>query len=151
MAKSKTELGDRIRQAIRRTDLTYEQIGERLGVTKQAVQKWAGGSSTPTLHNLEKLARVLQVNIQWLVTGNTSNVTIPLELQKELSQYPRNSVERADLIVSAVLMAFGMGGFHFYPEAFEDYREGNLSDATFYQAVYSEIEVRVQELRKHLL
>lgn len=150
MSKSKTELGNRIRLAIRNADLTYDQVGDKIGVSKQAVQKWAGGHSNPTLANLETLSKILRVNIQWLMTGSVANITIPFGLQKELSEFPRNSKDRAERLVRAVLHEFGMNGFTFDSDSLDDYLDGMLTDARFYENVYSEVEARITNLRDKL-
>lgn len=39
------ELNERITQARKRAHLSQEQLGERLGVSRQAVSKWESGVS----------------------------------------------------------------------------------------------------------
>lgn len=48
--------------AIENSGKTQEQVASALGVSRQAVQRWAAGHS-PTLANLRKLAEVLDVSV----------------------------------------------------------------------------------------
>ena len=53
--------------AIERKGLTHEQVAQALGVSRQAVTRWASGAA-PTLSNLRRLAELLGVSVS-LLTG----------------------------------------------------------------------------------
>jgi transcriptional regulator with XRE-family HTH domain len=59
----------RLYQLRREHGLSQEKLAGRLGVTRQAVQKWEAGASRPDMDNLLLLAQTLDVSLDWLVTG----------------------------------------------------------------------------------
>lgn len=54
-----------IQEAISAKGKTHAQVAEAIGVSRQAVQKWANGTA-PTLDNLKKLSRYLGVSVSAL-------------------------------------------------------------------------------------
>ncbi|GAA5104505.1 helix-turn-helix transcriptional regulator [Orbus sasakiae] len=60
-------LGDRIKQARLAAGLTQPDIAQKLAVSKAAVSKWEKGDNTPK--ELDRLAKLLQVDLNWLRTG----------------------------------------------------------------------------------
>ena len=61
------ELKDRIAAVRKAAGLTQEQLGELLGVTRQAVSKWESGASDPSTSNLLALARLYGVSAEELL------------------------------------------------------------------------------------
>jgi len=49
--------------------MTLEQLGEAMNVSPQAVSQWETGRSSPTIFSLVTLAKVLQVDLTWLLHG----------------------------------------------------------------------------------
>ena len=54
--------------------LTQEAVAQKVGVTRQAVQKWEAGTSRPDMENLVALARYFNVTLDWLITGREESV-----------------------------------------------------------------------------
>lgn len=63
------ELKDRIALARKRAGLSQEQLGERLGVSRQAVSKWESGQSNPDLSYVAAMCRLFGVSSDWLLLG----------------------------------------------------------------------------------
>lgn len=63
------ELNERIAQARKDAGLTQEQLGELVGVTRQAVSKWESGQTTPDVLTIGKLCQVLGVSADYLLLG----------------------------------------------------------------------------------
>ena len=59
-----TEMGRVIALARRARGMTLRQLGERLGVSAQAVHKWERGVNYPDITQLPMIARVLEVSIE---------------------------------------------------------------------------------------
>lgn len=59
---------NRIGEIIKEKGLTHLQVAESIGVSRQAVQKWATGTP-PTLENLQKLAQALSVSVSDLLNA----------------------------------------------------------------------------------
>lgn len=57
-------LGERIRIARLRLKLSQSDVGKKMGKSKTAVLKWEKGENTPK--NIDLLANILKVNINWL-------------------------------------------------------------------------------------
>ena len=56
-------LGRRIQEGRRAAGLSQESLGERLGVSRQAVSKWESDASVPDLENLIAMSRIFGVTI----------------------------------------------------------------------------------------
>lgn len=66
-------LGRRIQALRREQALTQDALAEKMGVTPQAVSKWENDLSCPDIMSLPRLAKVLQVSVDTLLTGDTIN------------------------------------------------------------------------------
>ena len=63
------ELNQRIIQARKQADLTQEQLGEKLGVSRQAVSKWEAGQANPDITYIVEMCRLFGVSSDWLLMG----------------------------------------------------------------------------------
>lgn len=59
--------------------LSQEQVGEQLGVSRQAVAKWETGETAPDIHNCVALARLYDVSVDDLVNYDSadSDMVVP--------------------------------------------------------------------------
>lgn len=62
-------IGARIAQKREAKGLNQSELGRRLGVTPQAVQKWEAGISTPRNSKLGELSAILGTSISYLIEG----------------------------------------------------------------------------------
>ena len=60
-------LGRRIQEARKAAGLSQESLGERLGVSRQAVSKWESGASDPSTSNLLALAKLYGISAEELL------------------------------------------------------------------------------------
>ena len=61
-------MGDRIRIKRLEAKMSMEELGERLGVRRAAVNKWEDGSvENIKRSNIEKMARIFDVSPSWLM------------------------------------------------------------------------------------
>lgn len=56
-------LGERIQELRKRDGLSQEQLGERLGVSRQAISKWEGDITVPEVEKLVALSRLFGINV----------------------------------------------------------------------------------------
>ena len=63
------ELKDRITAARKLAGLTQEQLGELLGVTRQAVSKWESGQTVPDAVTVARLCKALHVSADYVLLG----------------------------------------------------------------------------------
>ena len=61
------EWNERIAAARKAAGLTQEALGEKLGVSRQAVSKWETGAADPSTANLLALARLYGVSPEELL------------------------------------------------------------------------------------
>lgn len=69
------ELHERIALARKQAGLSQEQLGEKLGVSRQAVSKWESGQSNPDVAYVAGMCRLFGVSSDWLLLGEESDQT----------------------------------------------------------------------------
>ena len=62
------QIGEVIRKYRKQKELTQEEMGERLGVTAPAVNKWENGNSLPDITLLSPIARLLGISLEELLS-----------------------------------------------------------------------------------
>ena len=62
-------LGERIALARKKAGLSQEQLGDRLGVSRQAVSKWESSQANPDVAYVAELCRIYGVSCDWLLLG----------------------------------------------------------------------------------
>ena len=80
-------IGKRIMENRKRLGLTQDALAERLGVTAQAVSKWENDQSCPDISLLPKLAKLLGVTVDVLLSGEeekTETVLVPEAERKDI-------------------------------------------------------------------
>lgn len=60
---------DRLYQLRKARGLSQEELANKIGVSRQAVQKWESAAAQPTLDKLTAMARYFGVSLDYLVTG----------------------------------------------------------------------------------
>lgn len=63
------EWNERVAAARKAADLTQEALGEKLGVSRQAVSKWESGQAVPDLDTVAKLCLALGFSADYLLFG----------------------------------------------------------------------------------
>lgn len=63
------EFQQRLYELRKQAGLSQEGLANLLGISRQAVQKWESGASSPDLDNLVALARFFKVSVDYLATG----------------------------------------------------------------------------------
>ena len=66
-----TTMGSRIGMLRRKKELKQDALAEMLGVSPQAVSKWENDQTCPDISLLPRLAKILEVTVDELLTGNT--------------------------------------------------------------------------------
>lgn len=61
---------DRIKKVRKTNNLTMEQFGNRIGITKSSVSLLESGKNSPSEQTLRLICKEFNVNIDWLQTGN---------------------------------------------------------------------------------
>lgn len=64
-----TELNQRLSQTRRERKLRQHQVAEHLDVSLGTVSQWEQGKTKPNMRNLVLLAKLLNVSLDWLLSG----------------------------------------------------------------------------------
>ncbi len=67
-------IGQRIKELRKKSDITQERLADYLGVTDKAVSKWECGLTMPDLSLIVPLARILHVSTDELLSGKPEEV-----------------------------------------------------------------------------
>ena len=68
-------IGNKIRYYRHSAGITQEELGERLGISKQNINRWEAGKTAPTIENLAKIAKALDIHLGSFFPDNeASNV-----------------------------------------------------------------------------
>lgn len=67
-------LGDKILKYRKKIGLSQEELGFKLGVTRQSVSLWENNLSQPTLENLTSLAKIFNITIDQLCETEIENI-----------------------------------------------------------------------------
>lgn len=71
------ELCERIALARKGAGLSQEQLGEKLGVSRQAVSKWESGQTNPDVAYIAEMCRLFGVSSDWLLLGEENAQEAP--------------------------------------------------------------------------
>lgn len=77
-------IGDMIYKLRTGANMSQEQFATLLDVSRQSVQKWESGVSTPELEKIIKIAKHFDVSIDSLVLGSDTRITEELTYNKEI-------------------------------------------------------------------
>ena len=82
-----SNLSERLKQIRKAKDLTQQELGELLDVSKQAVANVESGHNKPSIEFISKLIENLNINSNWLLIGKGSMFNAPEfeEVQDELT------------------------------------------------------------------
>jgi len=103
-------LGQRIYEHRKKLGISQEMLGERLGVSRQAVSKWETDAASPDMENLLALAREFGISVAELTaTPGPPQVAEPQKQPEQFEPQPRTSQSHLRwLLITAVLaVVFG--------------------------------------------
>lgn len=60
-------LGEKIKNLRKKTNISQEELAEKVGVSRQAVTKWESDAGLPDLENLKSLATIFNISIDELL------------------------------------------------------------------------------------
>ena len=80
------EFRERFYQLRRGRGISQEELANAVGVSRQAVQKWEAGASTPDLNNLSALADYFSVTLDYLVRGAEASAAPEAPVQQTIIQ-----------------------------------------------------------------
>ena len=75
MSAKKVEVGVRVKQLRKAREMTLREVGMKLGVAANTVNRWERGESSPTRANLVAMSDLFNVDPSWLMFGITKSNT----------------------------------------------------------------------------
>ncbi len=76
-------IGNRISRLRKEKGMSQEVLAEKLGVSPQAVSKWENDQSCPDISLLPQLAKLLEITVDELLTGNSNEVRMVPQTQRK--------------------------------------------------------------------
>lgn len=68
------DLLDRVKSLCKKKGITQSKLEKEIGISNGATSKWA--KSTPSAEVLQKLSEYFGVSVEYLMTGNSSNIKV---------------------------------------------------------------------------
>lgn len=106
------ELHERIAMVRKAAGLSQEQLGERLGVTRQAVSKWESGQTVPDAATVARLCTALNVSADFVLLGREPGESGERQTQMEPVTCPCCG-RRSPASITVVCPGCG---YDFYPQ-----------------------------------
>lgn len=116
-------LGQRIAECRKKLGLSQEGLGDKLGVSRQAISKWEADGAVPEVDKLIGMSRLFGVSVGWLLgieeeTVPEQKTEISEELLRKIEEIvlryrPRKqplSAKKKALLVLAAVLALCVGG-----------------------------------------
>ena len=91
------DIGKRIKERRKELNLTQNEIYEQCGIASGALSQIENGTRTPTILIFYKLAQTLKCNMEWLITGFSTNEKKLNENELELLSYFKYLPEREQI------------------------------------------------------
>ena len=121
--------GQKIAECRKKLGLSQEALGEKMGVSRQAISKWESDSALPEIEKLISLSRLFEVNVGWLLgveefhCGDAPKAGVSEELLRKIEEIvlryrPRKeklSIGRK-VLIGAVLAVILFMGYSFYTQ-----------------------------------
>jgi transcriptional regulator with XRE-family HTH domain len=94
----KVQIGERIQKYRKEAGMSQEQLGEKLGVSRQAVSKWETGESLPELDKIIQMAELFGVTTDELLrkTASTEKVETESRERQNRAVGPKQAFQDAD-------------------------------------------------------
>lgn len=90
-------LGQKIKEMRKQMNISQEMLGEILNVSRQAITKWETDVGVPEVYNLQELAKVFGVPIDYLLSDK-SNSYETKQLDIDITKYRNNNEENIQIM-----------------------------------------------------
>lgn len=102
-------LGEKIQLSRKKKGMSQEDLANLLNVSRQAVQKWESGASTPELNKLVEMSNAFEVSLDWLVKDVEIEESQPEHKEEEKLAEPTTQKKTSNsYIVTKVFLIIGM-------------------------------------------
>lgn len=102
-------LGEKIQLSRKKKGMSQEDLANLLNVSRQAVQKWESGASTPELNKLVEMSNIFEVSLDWLVKDvNVEEQPSNKDAHSDAAPPLANTKTRNSYLVIKVFLIIGM-------------------------------------------
>lgn len=122
MIANMKSIGERIAQKREQAGLNQSELGRRLGLSAQAVQKWESGKSTPRNSKLSDLASVLGTTVGFLVGDTEDSAPVLADIESWDESTPLDDDEVEVPFLREIELSAGSGRFAIQEDADERLR-----------------------------
>ena len=107
------EFGEKVKQIREERGMTQQTLAEKLYVTRQAVSRWECGARYPELLTAKKIAKILNVSLDELLSGEELKENIEKEpiLTRQAENVVQTTLYTIAVIVYLLLCIFSMYSF----------------------------------------
>lgn len=104
----RVQFGQRLKALRKQKGLTQKDLAERVGVRQAQLNKYEGGTNAPALEKVVELAEVLDVTVDYLLSGDQSapkplhNVRL-WDRFKTLQELPKDDLESVIKVLDALI------------------------------------------------
>ena len=94
------ELAEQIAALRKKHGFSQEELGEKLGVSRQAVSKWESGQAVPELEKLKELCRIFGVSLNELLQLEENGQVreeenlLSQQAEKNIAEQPRSTADK---------------------------------------------------------
>lgn len=81
-------MGQRIAEERKRLGISQEALGEKVGVSRQAISKWESDGAVPEIDKLIALSKLFGVSVGWLLGVEETSMEIPEESAPQEPEAP---------------------------------------------------------------
>lgn len=103
-------LGEKIQLSRKKKGMSQEDLANLLNVSRQAVQKWESGASTPELNKLVDMSNIFDVSLDWLVKDVKIEEQPSTEepIKEEIKEPTPRTESKNSYTVTKVFLIIGM-------------------------------------------
>ena len=69
-------LGNKIAKLRKDSNLSQEDLAEKVGVTRQTISKWELEETSPDINQVKKLSNIFKISLDELVNNDINNILI---------------------------------------------------------------------------
>ena len=93
-------LGNKIAKLRKDSNLSQEDLAEKVGVTRQTISKWKLEETSPDINQVKKLSNIFKISLDELVNNDINNILI-----KKIS----NTEKLSEIILKGLKIAGKIG------------------------------------------
>jgi transcriptional regulator with XRE-family HTH domain len=111
----KKAFGARVKEARKSRTMTQKDVAQRMGIHFQLLNKYEGGQTLPQPEKIVTLANLLEVSVDYLLTGRTPDNhgmvdTRLMERVQALNHFPKEDQDAILLMIDAITVRSSVQG-----------------------------------------